>query len=248
MSLSNEAVKVLKLQAMRFEALYAATRAAHEALAPYASIGELFDATAFSSLLPAAPRRDVLLAIIAEQQKASHPLWQGLLIHAFLPMLRRLEESQQSLESGRTVLLFIEAVGRVPTNGEVKNVEAYLCAAVERDVVRSAKRVQAEPEMVTFDEDEHTTAHVETALISAIDLERVLERAKVAGDVVDAMTATAVLGESLREYVKRKYAATPERQHGAVYCKLLRERNGTVRRVRRRFGERPREIFDLAAE
>jgi hypothetical protein len=133
-------IRRVKQDAERHGATFERARVANEALAAYGSLPDLIQALDYASRLTTGEREALLFAVLAEAQKAPHPLWQGLLVHAFAPMLRRLRGSlagDDADELDQLVLSgFLEALASLPASTRAEYISVMLWRQTSRNVFR----------------------------------------------------------------------------------------------------------------
>jgi hypothetical protein len=221
-------IDTLKTTLSKFPAEFARGRASAEALAPFATIDELLGALALASSASHAERDAITLALITLHQRASHPLWQTLLLIAYEPMLanllRRLRDrgsKGSKRDSGtleakddaeqRVFLAFLEALQKVSLAHPPSVLALHLRHATERGVFPSRAESRQEPET-----------------LSLVDAQAERSRSGDLDEVMGRTESPAALME--REEEKRKLASELQSLFGSdaplVLDVLLRARTG----------------------
>jgi hypothetical protein len=214
---------------------YAEAKARCAAFAPYATAGELFTAVLPSSPLDHASRDPLLLALVAENQRAPHPLWQSLLVAAFERTLVRLRKKlgayRDEDHDQRILLAFLEALRTVAIGAHTPLAIRW---AVEDAVSGYWRAVRLEAEVVCDGESEtHGAAggalgaDAETKT-SATEILRFLD-ARGQDEMLRVLLATEAGDESLKEYVARTHASD-----ASAYERLARERLVVLQTIRAR--------------
>jgi hypothetical protein len=101
----------------KYESTYQSARSNEPAFAPYASASALVEAVACTSSLTMDQRQAVVRAVLLAQQRAPHPLWQGVLLRAFEPMLGYLRSRVRGIDGDdlvqQVLCSFFEATSKV---------------------------------------------------------------------------------------------------------------------------------------
>lgn len=110
----SRTLKTLAGQCRRHAPWYRLAVQQHPVLAAYPDPANVLEALASSSPLPVEQRSVLVFALARAQRTRPHPVWQGLLVLAFEPMLRRIYRALGLLcvsdREQRLLLAFLEAV------------------------------------------------------------------------------------------------------------------------------------------
>jgi len=235
----------LKKSVSKFGAVYGEGMTRQPELAPYASVGELLAALKMSSPLSLEARDAITLGLIAEQQRAAHPLWQTLLLAAYEPMLRRLRTRLGNKDDAEldqcVVMAFLEAAQEISLLHPPQKAALHLRRATENAVFRTLRGDRREAANAPLDEgtlpcDPHRPAPQELALA-------VKEMAQVIGNKPNGREVVAALGavcggdESLKEYVARIHGNLSAAEQKREYARLQRMVNRSMKRARWALGD-----------
>ena len=222
---------------------YLAARSTYAAFAPYETATALLDALVPTSPLGFEERDALIVAIVTENQRAPHHVWQSLLLGAFERLLVRLRLFMGKREDfdldQRVLLAFLEAVRAV-------RVGQYTILAIRwatEGALKDQRRREARaPKCVVFNEEKHSydpfgpSAEVKAA---AEEIVRMLE-AREGQELLDAVLATHTADESLQEYVDRTYAGVSREARASAYERLKVGRQRVVTELRARLAPRER--------
>ncbi|HEY2512967.1 MAG TPA: hypothetical protein VGI39_19000 [Polyangiaceae bacterium] len=223
---------------------YTRGRAAHPALAPYARPEDLLSALALSSPLPYEDRDGITLALIAEHQRAAHPLWQSILLVAYEPLLagawKRLHDKRDA--EPRLVLALLEALAKVSLAHPPSRLALHLRHAVERIVFGSTAEARVEPDLVPMKEARQVVSPEgpETALLRA-DEERRLTReletlfGAEAPVMLDVLTHARSGREPLVTLIAERHPELTSKQRARLYDELQRMRRRALAHLEERF-------------
>jgi hypothetical protein len=244
-------------EAGTYTTLFAQAKERRPALAPFATPGALAKAMQLGSKLSDEERIAVTIAVVAEQHRAPHPLWQALLVCAYEPMLRRLrgrtkggdaEELEQQI-----LIAFLEAVRALPVLRDPSKAAVYLRTATERAVFRHVHERRSEVPTESFDEEalpvdaralfdtEHQGKH------PLEDVARAVQQEPNAEEIADVLVATLGEGESLFSYVARTRAHLTSRERDIAYWRLQRQRQRVLGRIRANVSNRAERGEEPAA-
>ena len=147
----------------KYESHYQRARTGEPAFAPYATASALVAALAPRSPLTIEERQPIVRAAILAQQRATHPLWQGVLLGAFEPMLCHLRSRVQGIPADeldqRVLTAFLEAVTKVRVDGE-QPVFIAVRRATARVLFTGVRKEQAFAELERFDDEKAVDAQV----------------------------------------------------------------------------------------
>jgi len=218
---------------------------AHErnaVLAMFATPGAVLDALAASSPLAMTERNAIVVALLTEHQRASHPLWPALLMCAFegmLAKLRRRVGGPRDLDLDQRVLgAFLEALASVRPS-------PYVLLAIRRATEESLFRVlraeRAAPETFAYDEERHAADPFGAAALAKVEADEIVERMVACADaeLIDAVVATYVYEESLRDHVARAYPTATPAERESTYQRLWLGRSVFTRDLRERLRPTP---------
>jgi len=143
-------IDALKTTLAKYTIEYARGQAVHGALAPLATIDSLLAMLALTSGASHAERDALTFALITEHQRASHPLWQSVLLVAYEPMFanikKRLHDKRDADQ--RILIAFLEAVQKISLGHPPKVLALHLKHATERGVFGTQAASHEEPELL----------------------------------------------------------------------------------------------------
>ena len=234
----------LKKSVSKFTAEYEAGRSRQPELAPYATTASLLDALKLSSPLTDDARDAVVLALITEQQRAPHPLWQSLLLAAFEPMLRRLcgrlggGKTQVEENEQRVLMAFLEAAQEISLIHPPERAALHLRRATENTVFRGLRSDRREAAHAAFEEESHPCdphAMSEQAVALATkEIAALVAKEENGEEILKALIATHGGDESLKQYVGRTQPELAGTERKRVYKRLQQQVLRTTKRLRTR--------------
>ncbi len=238
-------IDALKPTLSKFPAEYARGRAAQGALSALASPDEILAALALASGATPATRDAITLALIAEHQRASHPLWQSLLLVAYEPMFagvrKRLYDKRDA--DARIVCAFLEAIEKISLAHPPSLLALDLRRAVERSVFGTDAAAREEPEMVSLEgaRSMQSDANPETQV--ALEEQKRLLLAELdelfgaeAPDVLHVLLRARTGREQLVALVAELYPDSTSKERASAYERLQRLRRRAVVHLEARFG------------
>ncbi len=235
----------LKPTLTKFPSEYARGRAAERALAAFASPHELLAALDLPSETTAASRDAITLALIAQHQRASHPLWQSLLLVAYEPLFagvrKRLHDKRDA--EARIVLAFLEAIAKISLAHPPSLLALDLRRSVERSVFGTGATGQVEPETVPLERARRAAgaANPET-VVEREEQKRLLlaELEQVCGDqapdVVHVLVRARTGRSKLVALVAELHPELTSKERAAAYDRLQRLRRRALVHLEERFG------------
>ncbi len=147
-------LSVLESQLSRFFPYYVEVDRVE--LLPFATPGDVVLALRSTSSLEPSERYALVTALVAEHQQRPHSLWTATLLLAFAPMIQRLRaglgRAKDEERDQRVVFAFLEALKTIEPAG------SYVAVALRRATRKAlfAAKASANPEMVSFNEEEHS--------------------------------------------------------------------------------------------
>jgi hypothetical protein len=236
MSLPETIEAIRKSLARAKSAAFALSQSRRAAIAAHDSPRALADAL---SQLSAAKRERIIAALVDENTASPAPVWQSLLVVAFEPMLLKLRAKIGTPRDNKTIAdeldqrvlaAFLDTLratrpGRFTAMAIAWGTEPRVFAA--HDGTR---------EKVDYDEDVEADPHPIATADVKIELDELLDRieARHGDEVVRAIVATEIGGESLLEYVTRVHADLAPAHRARSYDRLARARNDALDHVRPR--------------
>ena len=222
----------LQPEVCRHAAHYETHRPDCLALAPYATADALLAAVRLSSPIGYGERVAITVALVQAQQRKPHPLWQGILICAYAPMLWRLRgrlgrPSDDGLDQ-EVVVAFLEAIAAIDLPSEAGRIPMYLRQRTTRIVATGLRRKRRDAALELFDEETYVPPEPEPQ-----GSERLQELLAQASGPCNA-ELLITLGVELRAAV---YAAFPDldpRDLERVYRRLQRQRHRALIKLQRR--------------
>ena len=232
----------LKKSVSKFNAQYAEGHARQSVLTPYPSASELLAALKMSSPLSLEARDAITLALIAEQQRQAHPLWQTLLLAAFEPMLRRLRGRLGRCKDGeldqRVVMAFLEAAQEISLIHPPERAAMHLRRATENAVFRGMRSDRREAAHAEFEEESHPCdPHAMSEQAAALAMKEIAALVAKEGngeEILKALVATRGGDESLKQYVARTQPELSGAERERVYSRLQQQVLRTTKRLRTR--------------
>jgi len=197
-------------------------------LARFENVGAVAAALARTSGITGGARSALIATLVRAQREQPHPLWQSLLLLAFEPLLRsirgRLGGGDADDLDQEVIVAFLEAVMALHPS----SVGPYVVLALNR-ATKKAVFAGREPTVVHLDFDDEL--HGTRAAHDRFDhLGEVLELSSP--ELRAAMLAVYEEGESLREFVDRRYLDQPAAERVGTYDRLRRERDQVFASVR----------------
>jgi len=212
---------------------FAEARTRHRALAAYETPASLAVALAPASGTAPAQRERIVAALLAENHLAPVAVWQSLLVLAFEGSLlrlrakvaRRRREDADELDQ-HVLLAFLDSVRAVRPSRHTTL--ALVWGAEAR--TSGAKR----PREQELDED---CPLRETRVASPdvqLEVKELLEsiEAHHGRDVLEAIVATEIGGETLLEHVARRHPELSPSERACIYDRIQRARNEALDRLR----------------
>jgi hypothetical protein len=223
---------------------FARGRAAHAALAPFATPEALLGALDLASITSHAERDAITLALVTEHQRTSRPLWQSLLLVAYEPMLanvwRRLYDKRDA--EPRIVLAFLEAIAKVSLAHPPALLALHLKQATERGAFGSTAASREEPELVPLADARKERAHEspEARVVFEDEKRRLMAElsqlfADEAPAVLDVLVRARTGREPLVALVAEKYPELTSKQRAVAYQRLQRLRRRALTHLGTRF-------------
>jgi len=182
-------------------------------------------------------RAEIIAALVAEYHRGESPVWEGLLVGAFEPMLcafrSAFEEPIDEDLDQRVLLAFFEAL-RSPYYSPVMPQ-----ISIQRALIGGLRRAsRSEDPFAGFLTDDGVLPEpVHRPDESPLDLEEVLRTlptVRIADDVSQAFHATVFGDETLSEYVDREYADATDSERASIYDRLVHGRARVLLRLRLR--------------
>lgn len=246
-----------EVMSIKHENTFEEARAREPTLAAHASILSILAVMNDESERRYAEREALTRALVREQQGRPGPLWAGVLLIAYAPMLLRLrgricgdafardDLDQMAFEA------FFEAVGRFPLDARPTRIAMHLRQDTQRAVFRRLRAEQKarlrltvlEEEALAVEEfdlfasgaNEHALDDDEREELVELLVARVGDR--VAPAKLEVVIATYLRGERLRDYVARQHGELAHDARELVYQRLKRERLRTLEKLRPLLGE-----------
>jgi hypothetical protein len=225
----------------RYEQTYQEGRARHPALAGFATAKDLAKDLRLESFLTYQAHEAVAVSLIAEQQRAQHPLWQALLVYAYAPMLRRLvgrcngDDAEERLQ--RVLYGFLEIVRRLSVQKPPVSTALSLRLATTRAVLGRRRRTTVNPQFVPIDEETMASPEGWSANAEAMcEFRRVIEAEPNGMALFGLLLATVADDEKLFAYQRRTHPQLHPRFTWKTYRRLRKERARILTKLRRRIG------------
>jgi hypothetical protein len=237
----------------RHVSAYAAARAHLPLLATYATAEDLLGALQRASGVNS--KRKLLRLLVEQAQSTKHPLWEGLLLAAFTPMLVKLRKRSARpdvAEEDQDEVVLLAFLNAVQTIRPEKFPALGLFWATARTIFDRTRQDRRSPETARFDEDVHAPlpfaalaqASARAEVMELIDA--LMKRAASGGTLhrrrpvtivgIDVLVCTHALGEPLHDYVYR--TRPPKQRNNRTYGALLRERDRALHAARSHFEQR----------
>jgi hypothetical protein len=230
----------------RFAAELSRARAACPSLAAYATPAELLAALAVSSPLPREQQDALLLAIVAEHQRARHELWQSILLATYEGMLHNVarrtlgvsrDDARQGALSG-----FLSAIASMKLEPPPQRPSLRLRQDTERAAFAQACFTE-EPDAEPLRRRERDPHSLEDSLQLDDQMDRLVrELVRLFGDgtavheVLDVLLYSRTGNGQLTEYVDEKYVGLTLAQRDRIYERLKEMRARALARLEKVFG------------
>jgi hypothetical protein len=229
----------------RFPTEYARGRALQAALAPHASPAEVLAVLDLAASTTHPERDAITFALVTEHQRASHPLWQSVLLVAYEPMLanvwKRLHDKRDA--ESRIVLAFIEAIAKVSLAHPPSHLALHLRHAVERGAFGSTAAAHLEPELVSLTAARKERSHDSPEACALLDDEKSRLRSEldsVFGDdapiVLDVLVHARRGREALEAFVAETHPHLTGKQRAVMFDRLQSLRRRALVHLGDRFG------------
>ena len=231
---------------------YDAAREREPALAAHAGVLSVLAVLGDETDRRYGEREALTRALVREHQRAAESFWSAALILAYTPMLFRLRGRICGDAFGRddldqmVVMAFLEAVAAFPLAARPTRVAMYLRQDTQRAVFRricaeqtARQRLGALTDLA--ERDPHFEVFTANTADDQLDEEERAELTalllslgghQVPSARLDAVAATHVGGESLREYVARTHPGLDEAALETAYQRVKRERLRTLAKLR----------------
>jgi hypothetical protein len=194
---------------VRYQSQYATGRSEHAELAPFASPEEAAVALDASSNLSEDNRYTLVRAIVAEHEKGAHSLWGSLLLVAFAPLLlqmrRRLGHPEDEDRDQRVLVAFLKAIRSISAERTGMHVAVALRRRTQEALVRHREREKREPELASFEEEEHSPYDVNALTYAELRAEAAWAERRAARVAALARTAREAIVRPL--HAKQRTAA-----------------------------------------
>jgi hypothetical protein len=216
---------------------YAAGRARQSALSAYPSALAALEALTKGSALTPPERGEIVAAFVAEERRAAHPLWQGLLYSAFGPMLLRLrgrvgKKSDDDCDQ-KIVLAFLEAFRSMSLDIEPRFAPLAIRRATVHAIFSDLASAREAPPIEAFDDELHEDLFVtEEKDARGTDALGMVKSAEKNTAVTEALLAMHDEGLSLKDFVVRRYAQLSEKERASMYQRLRGAQRRAVLRLR----------------
>jgi hypothetical protein len=241
----RDAFQGLRVEIAKHKATFETARGGCAALASYATPGAVVAALAPRSGLTAAERDTLTLALIEQQQRAPHALWQSLLLLAYEPLLRRFLgrlRTGDDQEPAQVVLFaFLRAIANLPVNDPPARIALYLRTSVAEQVFASLRRDRRAADVEIFDEEAGHGAgeafRARERVDQMVEVVRALDDQRDCAVATDMVFATLGHGETLLEYVARTLPHATRAERARVYARLRDRRAALVAMLRARVWE-----------
>jgi hypothetical protein len=225
----------------------ARARGVHAALAPYATPEAVLDALAEESPLGDAERDAIVLAILIEQRRTRHPLWQALLLVTYAPMLHRVarrtlgvdrDDARQGALAG-----FLEAIAKVRIDPPPMLLSLTLRHATERTAFAASTLVD-EPQVEPLESARHEPdpSDVHETIEREDQMRRVVEELvglfgeRDAREVLEVLLVARTSRVALLEHVEATYPGLTAAKKSAMYTRLQRMRARALAHLAETFG------------
>jgi hypothetical protein len=231
MSIPQTFDAVRKSLARRWGAFEAA-RSRHTVLADYETPASLALALRPGAALSGRARERMIAALVEENHLAPQPLWQSLLLVAFEPLLLKLrkklgtprdEDADQRVFEAFLVTVRAVRAGVYTTLGIAWGTEARLTSREELEVERVEYNDEIQP-AAPFGAPADRKLEV-SQLLDAIEAEH-------GRDVVLAIVAMEIGGETLPEYVDRVHPNASCEERARIHGRLGDARESALRSLR----------------
>lgn len=246
-----------EVMSIKHENTFEEARAREPTLAAHASILSILAVMNDESERRYAEREALTRALVREQQERPGPLWAGMLLIAYAPMLLRLRGRICGDAFGRDDLdqmafeAFFEAVGRFPLDARPTRIAMYLRQDTQRAVFRRLRAEQKarlrltvlEEEALAVEEFDLFASGANERALDDDEREELIELLvarvgdRIAPAKLEVVIATYLHGERLRDYVARHYGDLADDARELVYQRVKRERLRTLEKLRPLLGE-----------